>query len=1650
MNSTSKKSVHFLEPSPLIHRKICSYNEALSQTKQKHSQAQVSKKEILSSVNKQSLVQMFETIGDKKKMQFPNSRQNASINTCQIESQKKVPYCVQNNNINKINKQKSNFLNECISCELMSDTINKASRDVPKLNAQRDNEEHSLTSSELIKELPSQLEPTKSPSLTQESTNKLNIKQTQLLDSYVTGQSNEIDHNYQRSCLSTNDTLNQNEYFVNNKNVKTPLFFNKINENLKLSNNHIATNKNSIKSEDNQTVSLNTVKTKLVAPSLKSIERNLVTSSLDSVKKKIAPTLDFIKRNHKSSSFDSVKKYIDPALDSVKKKLDIKTSTDSNSLHLDNNKADLNTLYSTEYQVANEVELSPTVNKVEDNYVAHQQGVENTLPDDNDTQKLIDNKNEKECILPSRYSSFDNCERTILNKTVLEENFICDNKSKIINSTQLEKMSDNFIQDLNNNQVKELTCLSEFSSLIYTCNEVGSSCDKIKDQLLVSNTLSNDISKSCSTQLLPKISISKSYVSSSSASSSSSSDSSEGKKGRKISVINKVINSDSFLSPYQQPFCDGSVRKVAKKSNQSLYKSKYDSCQEILRNKRVSVDSAIETSYRPNFVYYNELPNVPYSKLNVLDWQQDIENDYNSSSSSEDSSNNARHRKCSIVDRYLNQSAISNMLNGSSKRKQSIMSSLCLESERADNESGFFEPADSKTVSTSEMHKNFKSLSDLDDSDVFLNRTRNSSFTSSISDETVIENKTSRSNSQEEFDCSSSFKKFMPKRRSGLSGILSLDELSEQKMPLSRKMSKSINESESVFTHKENFYQKSEVSNRRPSTIFMNFNKFQTSGLDVVADKETQDIISDSVETLSTFHSDLYRPVSKYSSLGFDKLKFDEEEKEEGSETDQDSSSKKLFYYNNEKNTNIADHVRILKEVVLEKHENEVLETTCSHVTVVSEPVIKKWDGEEIFFEKNLNPDESKSTTFSTMFGYFNFCLYNFICEEYTKEKWCEIVKKLELTKNQIWMFKKRNNRIFDDEVTDQVLKTASKVLNINFNLFLQKFGDYYFSFSLAKYGDLLKSIATSLCDFINNIDDIRRHIHKIEKIADEYPPSLYAALDKQGTLMMYYHSNRDQRCLDYFLIGFIKTAARVLYGMKTRISLYESRKSYNDYSVISIKAVTSLVNKKNTTLSLQFSTRPSDLFMEPFQMDSIFPFHMILDNNLNICQLGSSLNRLLERFIPTHGLNIKKYFRLLKPLISFSYESMKSNLNTVFILSSVNEISFDGFNNGIILKGQVTTLDTSDCLWFVGSPKVDLVSQLNGESNLYLSDIPIHDATREVLLVNERTNEQDNLKTQLEVLTNRLKETSKELALSKMNTENILDDIFPKDVAESLMRNLPVPAVTKEEVSILFTDIVGFTAICEKSDPADITDMLNNLYIGFDLLCEAYEVYKVETIGDAYMAVAGIHQKDVEHGRCTTAMGISMITRAKKVFAPTGNPVEIRVGIHSGPVVAGVVGTRMPRYCLFGNNVTFANKMESTSESGKLHISPVTYLEIKHYEEFVFFERPREVMPAMMQKKYQGNSYFVTQRRVSQFQPLPNGHGEKRRSFMMPIRRPSEVSFVNESEELDSRCPSPTESVLSDHDIFPEELRKQLVALELINGYQNGKYFKLPKIGAA
>lgn len=146
------------------------------------------------------------------------------------------------------------------------------------------------------------------------------------------------------------------------------------------------------------------------------------------------------------------------------------------------------------------------------------------------------------------------------------------------------------------------------------------------------------------------------------------------------------------------------------------------------------------------------------------------------------------------------------------------------------------------------------------------------------------------------------------------------------------------------------------------------------------------------------------------------------------------------------------------------------------------------------------------------------------------------------------------------------------------------------------------------------------------------------------------------------------------------------------------------------------------------------------------------------------------------------------------------------------------------------------------------------------------------------------------------------------------------------DSVSILFSDVVTFTEICSRITPMEVVSLLNYMYSIFDTLTERNNVYKVETIGDAYMVVSGAPEKEINHAEKVCDMALDMVEAITDLKDPsTGSHLRIRVGVHSGAVVAGIVGLKMPRYCLFGDSVNTASRMESTSEAMKIHISEST-----------------------------------------------------------------------------------------------------------------------------
>ncbi|CAL1532217.1 unnamed protein product, partial [Lymnaea stagnalis] len=205
-----------------------------------------------------------------------------------------------------------------------------------------------------------------------------------------------------------------------------------------------------------------------------------------------------------------------------------------------------------------------------------------------------------------------------------------------------------------------------------------------------------------------------------------------------------------------------------------------------------------------------------------------------------------------------------------------------------------------------------------------------------------------------------------------------------------------------------------------------------------------------------------------------------------------------------------------------------------------------------------------------------------------------------------------------------------------------------------------------------------------------------------------------------------------------------------------------------------------------------------------------------------------------------------------------------------------------------------------------------------------------DNLMRRMEMYANNLEkmvdEKTRELREEKKKSEELLYQILPRSVADRLKAGLRVEPQAYECVTIYFSDIVGFTQLSAKSSPMEVVDLLNDLYSCFDATIEEYDVYKVETIGDAYMVVSGLPQKNGNlHVVNIAKMAISVLENISefKIRHLPRERLQIRIGLHSGPVCAGVVGLKMPRYCLFGDTVNTASRMESNGRAMMIHISP-------------------------------------------------------------------------------------------------------------------------------
>ncbi|XP_063734777.1 soluble guanylate cyclase 88E-like isoform X2 [Eleginops maclovinus] len=275
-------------------------------------------------------------------------------------------------------------------------------------------------------------------------------------------------------------------------------------------------------------------------------------------------------------------------------------------------------------------------------------------------------------------------------------------------------------------------------------------------------------------------------------------------------------------------------------------------------------------------------------------------------------------------------------------------------------------------------------------------------------------------------------------------------------------------------------------------------------------------------------------------------------------------------------------------------------------------------------------------------------------------------------------------------------------------------------------------------------------------------------------------------------------------------------------------------------------------------------------------------------------------------------------------------------------LKGQMKYVPPWDSLIFLGTPIIETVEDMI-KMGVYVNDLNLHDSSRELILAGTQQSAELQLALDQEQQKYaQLQEIIKKLDEEKKRGDSLLYAMIPKAVADRLRKGITALETCQvfPDVTILFSDVVKFNEICIHITPMQVVDMLNEIYIVFDTLSEKHNVYKVETIRDAYMVVAGVPNKTTFHAHHICDMALDMLSSIDHLKDPsTGDNIQIRVGIHSGMVVAGVVGLKMPRYCLFGDTVNTASRMESNGVGMQIHISQTTKDHLEH-EPYIIEER--------------------------------------------------------------------------------------------------------------
>ncbi|HEV8355074.1 MAG TPA: adenylate/guanylate cyclase domain-containing protein [bacterium] len=188
----------------------------------------------------------------------------------------------------------------------------------------------------------------------------------------------------------------------------------------------------------------------------------------------------------------------------------------------------------------------------------------------------------------------------------------------------------------------------------------------------------------------------------------------------------------------------------------------------------------------------------------------------------------------------------------------------------------------------------------------------------------------------------------------------------------------------------------------------------------------------------------------------------------------------------------------------------------------------------------------------------------------------------------------------------------------------------------------------------------------------------------------------------------------------------------------------------------------------------------------------------------------------------------------------------------------------------------------------------------------------------------------TRERELAQERSERLLLNVLPPPIAQRLKHNPSSIADAFADVTVLFADVVDFTKFSAGIAPQQLVALLNDIFTEFDALAERYGLEKIKTVGDAYMVVGGLPTPRADHVEAVAEMALQMAPAMERCSSRAGAPLQLRIGIHTGPVVAGVIGRKKFIYDLWGDTVNTASRMESHGLPGRIQVTEDVYIRLK------------------------------------------------------------------------------------------------------------------------